>query len=136
MLLPDPLLEWPPSMPPFSAGFAVQGDPAIAAFQPTTGPTKIRRRSTFERRYFSVQLEINGDQLADLEEFWTDIKNGADPFTAENPQTGGDSLWFFKQGKKFTITNLYGAVAQDGKTSAQLRQYQVNCDLELLGDAP
>ena len=122
-------------------GFTVDDATAYATFPADTGIPKTRKRSTLKRRLFSTPMEINGEQLEDFEQFWSDLNDGIDEFTWKDPTTGTACNFVFQRGAngpkkpRWQIISGGALGGAGGKTTYQLRRYSGLVELEFTGNA-
>lgn len=80
---------WPPTLPQFQeGGFDESADPIVERFAVDAGPAKTRRRSTKERQFVRIPVQLTGTELGVFDTFWEDaIAHGATSFEWEHPRT-------------------------------------------------
>jgi hypothetical protein len=92
-----PAVVWPASLPqePF-VGFEETGEPNTVVTEVGSGPPKVRRRSTRERKIQSTTVWLTGTQVATFEAFWLNINQGAETFEWADMITGATAEFRFR----------------------------------------
>lgn len=93
---------WPATLPqnPF-VGYEEECEPNLVVTEVGSGPAKVRRRSTRERKFQRTEIQITGTQKATFETFWTNINQGATTFDWYDMVTGAAATFRFLKKPKF-----------------------------------
>ena len=92
------------NLPTFNAGLQEQIEPAFIRSPTDMGPGIQVRRYSATPHYFSGQITFTQAQRTTFDTFYnTEIGEGADTFTMEDPATGADATFRFVQPPSFTL---------------------------------
>ena len=118
------MIVWDPGLPqiPQQAGFEEQKPNVTVRTEMSTGPAKVRRRSTTNVTKFKMTFQMTASQVNIFDVFFnTTVAGGALSFSFPDPRSGIIGNF------RFDLSNgLPSITALSGET------YNVSCSMELL----
>lgn len=127
-----PTVVWPggtapEDLPDYPAlGFSEVTEPNVVSTPMQSGPVKLRRRSTLQRRIQTTGIELSGTQLETFRQFWANINHGVDRFEWDDMTTGLTAEFRFVPGQYPQWQHIVPA------PSPANRRYQAVLVLEVL----
>lgn len=93
---------WPATLPQLPLpGWSEDAEPNTVESEVGSGPPKVRRRSTRERRFQECYMEITGAQRTVFNEFWDIINHGVLSFEWSDMATGDIAEFRFTEKPKW-----------------------------------